>query len=178
MNNLIATPFTPVFIRNKHLAQDSRPKGAQRGFIVAIQACLNEAPKLMVLTEAGAMFCYVPPHAICFDPDAPENTDVCPWDCLSNEGEAVVLPFIKHWTAEFRSSGGDMHTGTYLFSLNFGTQDWASIPEQYKIFHFIQGDDNNLHITVNNRSKWICGAFDQDFEFIPEPNTKRWFCEP
>ena len=177
MNNLISTPFQPIYIRNRYLAQTSKPKGLQKGFLVAIQVNLNEAPKLMVMTEAGAMFCFVPPHAVCFDPDAIEMRDVCPWDCLSDQGEIVKPEFLIHRRLEWRDTSGQWHKGRYLFSLNFGKQHWASIPEQYKVFHFVQSKDGNLHITVNNRSRWICDAVDQSSEFVPESNIERWFYE-
>lgn len=163
------------------MQQDKVPGGVIECYLVAVCVVLNEAPKIMIMTHEGAMFCYVPPHAICFIEAAKELSlrDVCKWDCLANRGEVVELDFLRHFSVRWKSAYYDLREGKYLFSLHFDPNDaWCRFPEQLKIFHFLEGNDGNLHIAVNNQSRFLCGAIHEgEMEFIPQPNKEIWFCE-
>ena len=176
MQSLINLPLTPAFVRNSHICQSSRPDGVSPCYLVAVEVVLNEAPKLMILLENGAAFCYVPIHAICFDRGSPaiELADVCRWDCLADAGECVTLEFLKDWRVEWRGK-----VGRYLFTIHFNPRGgWSRLPEQAKLFHFLALDDGNLAIGVNNEMRWVCDAFDQDAVTIrPEANRMVWWAE-
>jgi hypothetical protein len=130
----------------------------------------------MVLTEHGAAYCYVPPHAICFNTGSPEKmlSEVCSWDCLSDRGEIVELEFLRNWSVR-----NGVVTGRYMFTLHFDpTHAWGRTPEQLKLFHFIQGNDGNLHIWVNNQMLWLCEATTNDADPVwPKSNTRIWYVE-
>ena len=181
MNTLISTPYTQILVRRRYLQQDSEPDGLIDAYLVGVCVVLNEAPKLMVMTEEGAMFCYVPPHAVCFEDkaDALELGEVCRWDCLADRGEIVILEFLKDFGVRWRSRTGVEREGRYLFSLHFDPrQAWGRIPEQLKVFHFVHGDDENLHIVVNNQSRWLCEAVQSgEMTLVPQSNQKIWFSE-
>jgi hypothetical protein len=151
------------------------------GYLVGVCVVLNEAPKLMVMTEEGAMFCYVPPHAIAFKVNAPtlDLSEVCRWDCLSDKGEIVELDFVRNFGIAWVSKGGTPREGRYMFSLHFDPRThWGRLPEQLKIFHFVEGDEGNLHIVVNNQSRWLCEAItDGDMNVVPESNMRIWYSE-
>lgn len=181
MNSLVSVPHTKVFVRKRFLQQESDTDGVIEVYLVAICVVLNEAPKLMVMTHEGAMFCYVPPNAVCFDEDAPllSVLDVCKWDCLADRAEIVELEFIRHFDMQWKSGTGVLQKGRYMFSLHFDPrQAWGRLPEQLKIFHFIEGDDGNLHIAVNNQSRFFCGALGNgEMTCRPDSNLQVWFCE-
>jgi hypothetical protein len=183
MQSLISLPFTQVKVRQGFLQQYTyHPEDKLiDAYLVAVCTVLHEAPKLMVMTEEGAMFCYVPPHAICFDDDAEAKSleDVCRWDCLADRGEIVILDFVKDFGIRWKTKTGEQMEGRYLFSLHFDPrQAWGRIPEQLKIFHFVHGDDDNLHIVVNNQSQWLCSALsDGTMTVVPESNTTIWYSE-
>jgi len=182
MNTLISLPFTQIKVRQAFLQPDVEHNDAKiDAYLVAVCTVLNEAPKLMVMTHEGAMFCYVPPHAVCFDDDAEAKSleDVCRWDCLADRGEIVLLEFAKDFGIRWQSALGTPMEGRYMFSLHFDPrQAWNRLPDQLKVFHFVQGDDDNLHIVVNNQSQWLCSALHQgDISFKPHSNDKIWYSE-
>lgn len=181
MNTLVPTPHTPIFVRKQFIQQAAQTEGVIEAYLVGVCVVLNEAPKLMILTREGAMFCYVPPNAVCFDEAAPllSVLDVCRWDCLADKAEIVELEFVRHFAMEWKSGTDVMHTGSYMFSLHFDPrQAWGRIPEQLKVFHFVAGADGNLHIAVNNQSRFLCGALDNgELTCRPESNQQVWFCE-
>lgn len=181
MKSLIPLPHTKVLVRKRFLQQEKQTEGLIEAYLVAVCAVVNEAPKLMIMTHEGAMFCYVPPNAVCFDEDAPELTTlgVCMWDCLADKGEIVELEFVRHFEMEWKSGTGVMQKGKYMFSLHFDPrQAWGRIPEQLKVFHFIEGADGNLHIAVNNQSRFLCDAFHNgEMTCVPQSNTEVYFCE-
>lgn len=181
MKSLIPLPYQRVYIRKGFLKQDTWPEGVIEGYLVAVCVVLNEAPKLMVMTCEGAMFCYVPPHAVCFVEDAPPVSlqDVCAWDCLADSGEVVELDFARNFDLEWKSRTGMEMDGRYMFSLHFDPkQAWSRIPEQMKVFHFVEGSDGNLHIVVNNQSKWVCDAVTvKEMTCPPDSNMQTWYCE-
>lgn len=174
MTSLIPLPYTKAFVRRQYIQQETKTQGMVSCFLVAVTVVTNEAPKIMIVTEEGAAFCYVPPQAICFTEEAPHKDVVCRWDCLADTGEVVELDFFRHWVVEW-SEG----RGRYLWTLHFNPRDaWNRLPDQLKLFHFIQGDDGNLHIVVNNQCRWVCGALEQEgMEVIPESNKTIWFNE-
>jgi hypothetical protein len=181
MKTLVPTPYTKILVRKRFLQQNAEPDGLIEAYLVAVCVVLNEAPKLMVMTREGAMFCYVPPNAVCFEEDAPllGVLDVCMWDCLADRAEIVELEFIRHFDMEWKSGTNVVHKGRYMFSLHFDPrQAWGRIPEQLKIFHFLEGADGNLHIAVNNQSRFLCDAFEiGEMSCRPESNMQVWFCE-
>lgn len=181
MQSLISLPHTRVFVRKQFLQQESQPDGVIEAYLVGVCCVLNEAPKLMVMTYEGAMFCYVPPNAICFTEDAWLRSlgDVCAWDCLADRGEIVQLDFLRHYAVKWTNRRQEQLEGTYMWTLHFDpTQAWGRLPEQLKLFHFVRGDDHNLHIIVNNQTRWSSDFFDRgDLEFRPESNMKVWFSE-
>lgn len=175
MLSLISLPHTKAFVRTQFLRQKSGEKGFIPCYLIAVAVVLNESPKLMVLTEGGAAFCYVPPQAVCFREDAPEKEifEVCSWDCLADSGEIVELAFFKHWTVEYRGN-----SGRYLWTLHFDPNHaWGRLPDQLKLFHFIEGSDGNLYIGVNNEMRWTCKAVTTATMVNPESNLKTWFSE-
>lgn len=181
MNQLISTPYTQILVRKRYLQQDTEPDGVIDAYLVGVCVVLNEAPKLMVMTEEGAMFCYVPPHAVCFDDTAYplDLGEVCRWDCLADKGEIVILEFLKDFGVRWTTRNDVEREGRYLFSLHFDPrQAWGRIPEQLKVFHFVHGDDENLHIVVNNQSRWLCEAVQSgEMTVVPQSNQKIWFSE-
>lgn len=181
MKSLMPLPHTRVYVRKAYIRQDDRPEGVIEAYLVGVCVVLNEAPKLMVMTCEGAMFCYVPPHAVCFTEDAPVLglRDVCAWDCLADSGEIVELDFARNFGVTWKSMTGYEMEGRYMFSLHFDPkQAWSRIPEQMKIFHFVHGDDENLHIVVNNQSRWLCEAITEgDLTFPPQSNMHIWYAE-
>lgn len=181
MTSLISLPFTKAFVRKRFIQQESDVDGLIECYLVAVCVVLNEAPKIMLMTHEGAMFCYVPPHAICFGNEAEQKrlSEVCMWDCLADAGEVVELEFLKHMNMQWNTRYHKKMSGRYLFSLHFDPrQNWNRFPEQLKIFHFVHGDDNNLHVVVNNQSKFMCDAiYNGELTVIPDSNTQIWFCE-
>lgn len=182
MRSLISLPYTKAFVRTSHLRQISGRgtlPAVTHCYFVAVRVILNEAPRMIVLTEEGAMFDSVPPHAICFNEKAPELAlpDACRWDCLGDAAELVTLDFVRNWNVEWQ---GGCDRGAYLFTLHFDPLDaWGRLPEQLKMFHFIEGNDGNLYIRVNNELRWLCDALDQPEKItvIPESNLKIWSSE-
>lgn len=176
MNQLVPLPTTKCLIRKEYIQQATKPAGFVEGYLVAVCVVANEAPKLMVMTHEGAMFCYVPPNAIAFKEEAPHLplAQTCKWDCLADRGEIVELDFARNF--EVKWEGG---IGRYMWTLHFDPrQMWGRLPEQLKLFHFLEGEDGNLHIVVNNQCQWICGAVHKGgIEVVPEPNTKVWYVE-
>lgn len=174
MKSLIPLPYTKAYVRRQYIQQETGTKGMVSCFLVAVAVVTNEAPKIMIVTEEGAAFCYVPPQAIAFDKQAPQKDLVCRWDCLGDSGEVVELDFFRNWVVEW-SDG----RGRYLWTLHFNPRDaWNRFPDQLKLFHFVHGDDGNLHIVVNNQCRWICETLEQgEMEVVPESNLTIWYNE-
>lgn len=174
MTQLISLPTTRCFVRKEYIQQATKPAGMIEAYLVAVCVVANEAPKLMVMTHEGACFCYVPPQAIAFTDQAPHTTEVCKWDCLADKGEIVELEFLRNFKVKW-----DKGTGRYMWTLHFDPRHmWGRLPEQLKLFHFVEGDDGNLHIVVNNQSQWICEAVYQGpITLAPESNKTIWYME-
>lgn len=181
MKSLVCLPHTKVFVRKRFLRQDDEPEGVIECYLVAVCCVLNEAPKLMVMTYEGAAFCYVPPQAVCFTEGAPDLSigEVCAWDCLANAGEIVELDFLRHYDVEWVNQYGNKFEGAYMWTLHFDPKEaWGRLPEQLKLFHFVRGSEGNLHIIVNNQTRWVSDFIAKgDMEFRPQSNWKVWFSE-
>lgn len=172
MNQLIPLPFTKCFVRTKFLSHEDTVMPC---YLVACEVVLNEAIRWMVLLENGAMYNSVPLHALCWDKDAPEVelSDVTTWDCLGNRAEIVTLDFVRNFKVETQ-----LGSGRYLFSLHFESPHyWQALPEQLKVCHFIEREDGNYAITVNNQSKFACDAILVDTKLIPKSNERIYFAE-
>lgn len=162
-------PVLTCYIRNEYLFNHKKGHGEfTLADVHSVASMEKRVPLFEAFLENGVNWTRRPINAFCWKEDAP----VYPleyhmyWDCFSSYVDVQVRQRMAGLQADLIDFTGKKHTGTYLYTLDWGWENRAGITDvnfsetpEHKCGHLFKMDDGNYFIYPNNRIIWIDNAW-------------------
>jgi len=153
------------------------------GFVPAVWFGLVSFPGRVwgcnVMLECGAVYRSLPPHALSFieepEPWPIRNSQL--WDCYGTDWSAEEYTYLRGLRLKCKI-GGELFSGSYLFTIAPMNDGFSEAPEQSKEFMFCELDNGRLTIQPTNKVIFEDISFTTD-EKVPrlKLQTEVYSCE-
>lgn len=157
-------PVLTCLIRNEYLFNFEKGFGEfTPADVHSVASIEKRVPLFEAFLENGVNWTRRPINAFCWKKDAPIHPLEVHmyWDCFSPYIDVQVRQRMAGLSADLIDYKGNRHSGTYLFTLDWGWESKAghtdinfSETPEHKSGHLFKMDDGNYFIYPNNRIVW------------------------
>lgn len=114
-----------------------------------------------VMTEEGAIYRNLPPHAIAFREDGVPNwtpDDAQRWNCYGTDFTALIYPTLAELKCRVKTAGITI-PGFYLFTVAPVGDAYSDAPDQAKEFTFVELVNGRLAVMPTNNVLFADASF-------------------
>ena len=109
-----------------------------------------------IMTEAGAVYWRVPPHALLWKQDAgalPLEV-VQRWDCFGDVVTATIFDHLEELECVVACSDGEARPASYVMTFDWWGNGFSDTPDQHKCLHLVRLDAGQFGLYPNNFICW------------------------